>query len=102
MTPLRQRMIEDMKLRSLSTSTQRIYVLAVCDLATYYNRSPSQVSDEELRRYFLYLAEEKKLSRSSCTIALCAIKFLYEYTLKREWTLAEVIRPKKAKTLPVG
>ena len=101
MTPLRQRMIEDMKLRGLSTNTQRAYVLAVRDLASYYNRSPSQVSDEEMRRYFLYLAEEKKLSRSSCTIALCAIKFLYEYTLKREWTLSEVIRPKRPKQLPV-
>lgn len=101
MTPLRQRMIEDMKLRGLSANTQRVYVFAVRDLASYYNRSPDQVSHEQLRRYFLYLTQEKKLSRSSCTIALCAIKFLYEHTLHREWELSQVIRPKKAKKLPV-
>ncbi len=50
MTALRQRMIEDMQLRGLSPSTQEAYVRVVRDLSLYYNKSPDQISDEELRR----------------------------------------------------
>lgn len=101
MTPLRQRMIEDMQLRGLSARTQREYVRVVRDLAAYYDRSPDQISDEELRTYFLYLKNEKCLSRSSCTVALCGIKFLYQYTLKQEWPILELVRPGKEKKQPV-
>jgi integrase/recombinase XerD len=101
MTPLRQRMIEDMQLRGLSPCTQRAYVRVVHELAEYYHRSPSQISEEELRAYFLYLKNEKRLARSSCTVALCGIKFLYEYTLKQAWPVFELIRPAKEKKSPV-
>lgn len=101
MTALRQRMIEDMKLRGLAPNTQIAYVRVVRDLAIYYDKSPDQISEEELRGYFLYLKDEKQLARSSCTVALCGIKFLYEYTLKRDWPIFELIRPKKVKKIPV-
>ena len=100
MTPLRERMIEDMQLRGLSLGTQRAYVRVVRDLARYYNKSPNQISDEELRRYFLYLKDEKKLARSSCTVVICGIKFLFDYTLKRNWPILERLRPKKEKKQP--
>lgn len=101
MTALRQRMIEDMKLRGLAPRTQAEYARAVSQLAVYYDKSPDQISDEELRRYFVYLTHERQLARSSCTVALCAIKFLYEYTLKRPWPLMALVRPKKTKTVPI-
>jgi len=101
MTPLRQRMIEDIQLRGLSPKTQRAYVRAVRQLAEYYHRSTDQIGEEELRAYFLYLKNEKRLSRSSCTVALCGLKFFYEYTLKRRWPVFQLIRPKKEKKLPV-
>jgi integrase/recombinase XerD len=101
MTPLRQRMIEDMQLRGLSTGTQAAYVGAVRALAVYYGKSPDQLSDEELRQYFVYLTNERRLARSTCTVALCAIQFLYEYTLKRDWPLLDLVRPGKTKKLPV-
>ena len=101
MTPLRQRMTEDMQLRGLSPKTQRAYVRVVRDLAAYYDRPPDQIQEEELRTYFLYLKNEKRLSRSSCTVAICGIKFLYEYTLKQPWPVFELIRPKKAHKLPI-
>jgi len=101
MTPLRQRMIEDMQLRGLAAHTQRAYVRAVRDLAVYTNKSPEQISEGELRSYFLYLKDERKLSRSSCTIALCGVKFFYEYTLKQEMPVLERIRPIREKKQPV-
>lgn len=101
MTALRQRMIEDMKLHGLAPRTQQAYVRVVRDLAIYYNKSPDQISEEELRGYFLYLKDERQLARSSCTVARCGIKFLYECTLKRDWPVFKLIRPKKAKKIPV-
>jgi site-specific recombinase XerD len=94
-------MIEDMQLHGLAPRTQEAYVRAVRDLAAYYNKSPDQISEEEIRRYFLYLKDERQLSRSSCTIALCGIKFLYKYTLRRRWQVFDLIRPKKEKKQPV-
>lgn len=101
MTPLRQKMIEDLQLRGYSAGTQKIYVRAVRQLAEYYGKGPDQISEEELRRYFLYLTNEKQVSRSTSTIALCAIKFFYEYTLQRHWPTLDLIRPGKEKKLPV-
>jgi len=101
MTPLRQRMIEDMQLRGRSANTQRAYVGAVRQLAGYYMRSPDEISEEELREYFLYLANVKQNAHSSSTVAICAIKFLYETTLKREWPTLQLVRAPKAQKLPV-
>jgi integrase/recombinase XerD len=50
MTPLRQRMLEDMQLRGLAARTQESYLAAVRQLAVHYDRSPDQLSDEELRQ----------------------------------------------------
>jgi site-specific recombinase XerD len=94
-------MIEDMQLRGLAERTQEAYTHAVRQLAEYYSRSPNQITEEELRQYFLYLKNEKRLSRSACTVALCAIKFLYEQTLQREWTRLDFVRPPKERKLPV-
>jgi len=71
MTPLRQRMIDDMRLKGLSASTQEGYVNAVRGLARHYHRSPDALSEEDLRQYFLYLANEKKgwIGEISCLIA---------------------------------
>lgn len=101
MTPLRQRMLEDMQLRGLSPKTQRCYVQAVQHFAQHFDKSPALISEEELRQYFLYLRNDKRVSRSTSTVALCAIKFLFEHTLHRAWPMLEFIRPPKQHKLPV-
>jgi len=101
MTPLRQRFIEDMQLRGYSARTQEAYTRAVRQLAQRYHRSPDKLSEEDLRQYFLYLANEKKWARASTTIALCAIKFFFEHTLQRHWTTLRFVRPPREKKLPV-
>ncbi|MCA1600578.1 MAG: site-specific integrase [Acidobacteria bacterium] len=101
MSPLQQRMLEDMQLRGLSARTQEAYARAVWQLARHYHRSPEQLSDEELRQYFLYLTNEKKIARSTATIALCGIKFFYEQTLKQEWPTLRFVRPPAEHKLPV-
>lgn len=100
-TPLRQRMIEDMQLHGLAEGTQELYVGAVRRLAKYYGKPPDQISEEELRQYFLYLRNDKQLARRTLRVALCGIKFFYQYTLKREWSTLDLMRPRDKKTLPV-
>ena len=101
MTALRQRMLEEMQLRGLSIGTQECYISAVRRLAAHYQKPPDELSDEELRTYFLYLMNEKQLSSSSCKVAHYAIRFLHVQTLKRTWPSDLVVRPAKVIKLPV-
>ncbi|NNJ09151.1 site-specific integrase [Chloroflexales bacterium ZM16-3] len=101
MPPLRQRMTEDMQLRGFSPDTQRAYLQAVTQLAPYVRKSPDQVTEEELRQYFLYLHNEKRVARLTATVALCAIKFFFEHTLRQSWPRLELLRPRPVHKLPV-
>jgi len=101
MSPLRQRMIQDMPLRGFSARTQGCYVAAVRQLSEHYHASPDQLREEDLRHYFPYLANEKKVARATATIALCSIKFFYEQTLQRQWPTLRLIRPPRERKLPV-
>ena len=65
MTPLRQRMIEDMQVRNLSPNTQSRYVQHISMFARYFHCSPERLGPEQIRSYQLYLTNEKKLSTSS-------------------------------------
>ena len=100
-SPLRQRMIEDMDLKGFSVKTQLSYVRSVCALAKFYGRSPDTVTDEELRAYFVHLKCKRKLARQTVTIALCGIKFFWETTLKRDFSVAGIPKPKRRKHMPV-
>jgi integrase/recombinase XerD len=101
MTPLRRRMLEDMQLRGLAPLTQRAYLQAIQQFALYYGKSPDQITDEELRQYFLYLHNQKHVARSTATVALCAIKFLFEHTLRQPWPTLDLLRPRPTHTLPI-
>lgn len=101
MTPLKQRMIEDLQLRGYSKSTQRTYVGAVQQLCNHLKKPPGQITEEELRNYFLHGKNERKWSRSTSTVAICGIKFFYENTIKRPWPTLLFIRPGFEKKLPV-
>ena len=101
MTPLRQRMVDDMKLRGLSANTRDAYLVAIRQLAKRYQRSPDRNNEEELRAHFLYLKDVRNLARSTITVAICAIKFLYERTLGYEWPVFDIIRPPRERKLPV-
>jgi integrase/recombinase XerD len=101
LSPLRRRMIDDMHLHRFSPKTQASYVRSVEGLSRYHMRSPDLLSEEEIRKYFVHLTCERKLARPTVTIALCGIKFFYEKTLKRDWSLTGVPTPKREKKVPV-
>ena len=77
MTPLRQRMIEDMQLRNLAPATQRNYIHHVADFALYFGKSPEFLDAEAIRQYQLYLLNERKLSPEAINQFISSLKFLY-------------------------
>lgn len=101
MTPLRQRMIDDMKLRNLAPRTQDNYIRHVAAFAKYHRRSPEQLDIEDVRNYLLYLLEERKVSPETVNQAVSALKFLYLTTLEMPWTGEYFPRAKRARQLPV-
>lgn len=102
MTPLRQRMLEDMQIRNFSQNTQNSYLLQVSLFARHFRRSPEGLGPENIRTYQVYLTKEKRLAPGSIHIATAALRFLYTVTMKRPWDVEEVLpMPKKPQTLPV-
>lgn len=101
MTPLRERFIDDMKLRNLCPSTQRNYVHYVADYAKYFNQSPDRLDIEAVRQYELYLLNERKLSPESIGQFVSAVKFLYLTTLEMPWTDEYFPRVRRSHHLPI-
>src|SRR5260370_6924182 len=76
-SPLRQRMIDDMIVRNFAPNTMYLYLKQVSYFAQYFGRSPQQLGAEEIRNYQIYLAKERKLSNSSPTVAATPPPFLH-------------------------
>lgn len=93
-------MVEDMGLRGLAAGTQQTYLYAIADLAKRYNCCPSQLNEQQVKDYFVYLAKEKKLGNSTINVHLHAAKFLYCNTLGRNWKFLKLMRVKRAGKLP--
>ena len=93
MTPLRQRMIEDMQVRNLARHTQRAYLQQISLFARHFGKSPDILGPADIRAYQLHLSQEKRLSASSILVAVAAIRFLYKVTLGRGWSVDEIIPP---------
>ena len=92
-TPLRQRMIEDMKLRNLSPHTVQAYVDRVAAFAKHFGKSPEFLGPKELRAYLVFLVEKKRVSWSYYGQAICALRFLYRVTLGKDWVVKGVVSP---------
>ncbi len=100
MTALRQRMIEDMRLRNLSRHTIDAYVLAVRQFAGHFGRSPEQLDGEQARQYLLHLVQEEHASWSRYNVARCALQFLYRVTLGRDERFAKLPCARDRRRLP--
>ena len=101
MTPLRERMIEDMQRRNLSDETQRNYTHYIAEYARHFNISPDQLAPEAIREYQLFLANDRKMPAQSVNCFTAAAKFLYQTTLEMPWSQAHFVRSHVPETLPV-
>ena len=98
-SPLRQRMIDDMTVRNLAPNTMLCYLKQVSYLARYFGRSPAQLGPEQIREYQLYLAQDRRVSVSSRLVAVTALRFLYGVTLRRIG-LSKCFRPPQGAPSP--
>lgn len=101
MTSLRQRMIEDLRIRNYSPRTIKTYTQCTVSFAKYFGKSPDQLEPEHVREYQRYLVEEKKASWALFNQTVCALRFFYRVTLGRDWMINHIPFPKQPKKLPV-
>ena len=97
MTPLRQKLIDEIQLRGFSPHTQDSYVRTVTGLARFYHRSPDQLNDDELKAYLLHLLREKKLAVGSLIVAVSGLRFFFGTVLHRSTTAIEQALPRMKK-----
>ena len=100
MTHLRQKMINEMKLRNFAPETQYAYSKAVEGLAIYYNKSPDKLNREEVKGYLLHLIEERKLAWNTCNIVISGLRFFYTATLNQHSPQIVLPRRKSQVLLP--
>lgn len=101
MTPLRARMLEEMRLRNLAASTQRIYVDCVARYARHFRRSPDELGPEHVREYLRYLTDVAQVGSGCRRVNACALRFLYFKTLHVDWAIDHIPMPKEERKLPV-
>jgi len=99
-SPLRQRMIEDMALRKLAPKTQSNYLRAVINFTCFLGRAPDTATPEDLRRYQLHLVETGTTS-ISLNAAITALRFFFGVTLDRPDALAKMCPVREPRKLPV-
>jgi len=99
MTPLRQRFVDDLRLRNYSPRTIEAYVAGVLRLAKHFGRSPELLGTEEIRAFQLHLLQ-RHVSWSQFNQTVCALRFLYRVTLGRPDVVPLIPYGKRPKTLP--
>jgi integrase/recombinase XerD len=99
-TPLRQRMIDDMRMRKLAEKTQSHYIRAVRQFAGFLGHSPDTATVEDLRRYQLHLVDHGT-SPVSLNAAITGLKFFFEVTLDQGELMAKMDPVRVPRTLPV-
>lgn len=97
----RDRMSEDMRLHDFRPRTQEGYALAVRLFFDWVQKKPASVVEDDLRRYFLHLREEKKQAPSTINVAVCAIRFFFVQTMQHDWAIFDLLRVNKPRKLPV-
>lgn len=100
MTPLRQRMLEDLQILGRAENTQKAYIQQIKKFAEHFGRSPEHLGLEEIRAYQIYLLQHKQASRNHICLFVAAARFLYHKTLGRNWEINRIPYPKKTKAIP--
>ena len=100
MTPLRQRMIEDLQIKGRAENTQRSYIEKSKHFAEHFGKSPEHLGPDEIRAYQVYLINYKRDSKSQLKQFVAAARFLYGVTLQKEWMIDKLPYPKQSKKLP--
>lgn len=99
MTPLRRRMLDDLRIRNFSPHTQRAYIRYVARFARHFGRSPDQLGPEHIRAFQVHLANAGA-SYATLTQVASALRFLYRVTLQKDCVVERIPYPKPERHLP--
>lgn len=100
-SPLRQRMIDDMTIRNMSPLTQKAYVRAVKNFSFHFRRSPDKLTFEDVRAYQLHLVS-RGLEATTINQIMCALRFLYGTTLGKKDASEEIKLARQSDPLPIA
>ncbi len=101
MTPLRQRLLEELTRRNYSPRTAEAYVAGIRRFANHFQRSPEHLGPDHLREFQLHLIQHQRVSWSLFNQTVSALRFLYAHVLQRPDAVPFIPYGKKPKTLPV-
>lgn len=93
-------MRQDLQLQGLSERTQESYIRVIRKLAEHFGQSPDQLTEAQLREYYLYLKNDRRCSVAALRINHSGLKFFYTHTVPREWATLFQLRVPKEKKLP--
>jgi integrase/recombinase XerD len=100
MTELRQRMLDELRIRNYSPRTQKTYISHVARFARHFGKSPADLSNDDVRAYHLHLVNIKS-SSAAIRLAVCALRFLYKNVLRRKEEVPDLPFGRREHTLPV-
>ena len=98
--PLYKRMSDDLHLAGVSQRTHEGYLRAVRQLADFCETPPDQITEDQLRGFFLHLKNERHFAYGSMRVAFSGIKFFYTRTCRRDWETLATMKLQSSKTLP--
>lgn len=100
MTPLRQRMLDELRLRNYADNTALRYLDAVTSFARRFHKSPDRMGREQIREYLLHLVKDRNSAPNTVQIHRAALRFLYVKTLGRQWFDEQIARTRRREGLP--
>jgi site-specific recombinase XerD len=100
MTPLRQRFVEDLKLRKFAPQTQCHYVRCIEHYAEFFGKPVEELGLEDVRGFLLYLVTEADVSLGVLRHYVSALRFLYRVTLAMPWSVEQIPYPRRDHHLP--
>ena len=98
--PLYERMSEDLHLGGMSKRTHEGYLRAMRQLADFCKCSPDRITEDQLRKFFLHLKNDKEFASGSLRVAFSGVKFFYTRTCRREWQTLAQMKIQNVKSLP--
>ena len=101
MTQFRQKMLGELQRRNYSDRTAKTYIRIIRDFAKHFHPPPDRLGPEQIRQYQAYLFHTKKLSPSTVSQYVSALRFLFVKTLRRHFLTEHIPYPKSPRRLPV-
>lgn len=100
-TPLRQRMLQALSIRNLSSRTTRTYISLVSRFALFFHRSPDRLGLPEIEQYLFFLRDAKKVSYCLFNQTVCALRFFYLYVMDRPDLVMRIPYGRREKHFPM-